>query len=93
MKLMGAACVILREANALRNGVLLWKAALYFRSQINGTKIILKQTSFENLPLNQTEIQCVIEIGDHVQHVFEKFENRQDVPKKENTNPFVPSLT
>jgi hypothetical protein len=62
MKLMGAACVILREANALRRGMLLWKASLYFRFQNNATKIILKQISFENLALNQTEMQCEIQI-------------------------------
>lgn len=61
---MGAECVLLREANALRNGALLWKAALYFFSQIDSTKITLKRTSFENLALNQTKIQCEIEIWD-----------------------------
>jgi hypothetical protein len=63
--IMASACVMLGEDNAIRHGILLWKPALYFRSQINATMVIIKEKSFENLILKQKrETTCKIDIMD-----------------------------
>ncbi|EFX64602.1 hypothetical protein DAPPUDRAFT_266094 [Daphnia pulex] len=63
MELTASACVMLGEEDAIEHGALLWKAALFFRRQINATKVTLKETSIEEMVFKQeTEVTANIDL-------------------------------
>lgn len=65
MEIMASACVMLGEEDAIKQGALLWKAALFFRNQINATKVYLKKTSFEEIVFKQKrEVTANIDLMD-----------------------------
>jgi hypothetical protein len=53
IEIMASACVMLGEEDVIKHGTLLWKAALFFRRQINFTEVTLKETSIEEIIFKQ----------------------------------------